>query len=374
MKEEQIWILISKKITGEISPTELADLQQILAENTEWQTSLDRLQEIWASKPPQEELYSSQNQDFYLSHINRLKNTVSDFYEVGELEELDFAKEEKTSFFSNWKVYAVAASLIVVLVASYISISNSNKVATQAHLNEVNVSKGSKSKIVLPDGSQVWINAGSKLTYSEHFKKEFREVTLDGEAYFDVAKDKAHPFIVHTSGIDIKVLGTAFNVKAYKVEPTIEATLIHGSIEVVNINQPNAPKLLMKPHEKMVFNKAGVKAREKAKIASIETVNTINNTSISITPLPKKFADTAIVETAWVYNKLAFDDERFEDVAIKMERWYNVSINVNDDKLKNQIISGSFINESVDDALKVLQLIVPFRYKNVNGEIIINKK
>jgi ferric-dicitrate binding protein FerR (iron transport regulator) len=93
------------------------------------------------------------------------------------------------------------------------------------------------------------VNSGSKLTYEGNFKGNLREVRLDGEAYFDVVKDALHPFIVHTSGIDIKVLGTAFNVKAYKVDRTIEATLIHGSIEVINQNQPGAPKIMLKPHK-----------------------------------------------------------------------------------------------------------------------------
>ena len=83
------------------------------------------------------------------------------------------------------------------------------------HSNEVSTQPGSKSKIQLPDGSTVWLNAGSKLTYTKDFGKEIREVTLIGEAFFDVTKMKEKPFIIHTSSINIKVLGTAFNVKAY---------------------------------------------------------------------------------------------------------------------------------------------------------------
>src|SRR5439155_8152 len=109
--------------------------------------------------------------------------------------------------------------------------------------------------MVLPDGTQVWLNAESRITYSNTFNKSLREVNLEGEAYFDVTHDAAHPFIVHTSSIAIKVLGTAFTVKSYASDKTIEATLLRGSIEVVKNNDPSAPKVILRPHEKLVFNK-----------------------------------------------------------------------------------------------------------------------
>lgn len=379
MKEEQIWILISKKISGEATAEELATLQQIIHENTEWQLTIERLQEVWDSKPVETELYSNHNQDNYLAHINRLKTKVSDFYEVGELEEISF-KENKT-YFTIKKIwhYLAAASVLAFITITYFLItkntgSNSLKQNIASTNNEVKVSNGSRSKIILPDGSQVWINAGSKLTYKPDFKKEIREVILDGEAYFDVTKDKEHPFIVHTNGIDIKVLGTAFNVKAYNVEPVIEATLIHGSIEVTNTQQPNAPKLLMKPHEKLVFKKNNLVVNENKKSGTEQTNTTIDNASLSISSLNKNIADSSIVETAWVYNKLVFEDEKFGDVALKMERWYNVKISINDDKLKNQMINGSFVDESIDEALKILQMIVPFKYQKNKENITISKK
>ena len=253
--------------------------------------------------------------------------------------------------------------------------NNENKTIASAKrpVNEVSINRGSRTKIELPDGSQVWINSGSKLSYDDFFKGATREVVLDGEAYFDVVKDAAHPFIVHTSGIDIKVLGTAFNVKAYKMEPVIEATLIHGSIEVINKNRPGAPGVMLKPHEKLIYNKYPV-ADGRDQRADVTIPTEPDSYSITIKPLSKNITDSNIVETAWVYNKLIFEEEKFEDLALKMERWYNIKINIETEKLKNYKMSGSFVKETAEEAIKILQFVVPFKYTIQNNEIKIMKR
>ncbi|MEQ1625366.1 MAG: FecR family protein, partial [Sediminibacterium sp.] len=229
-------------------------------------------------------------------------------------------------------------------------------------------------KVQLPDGSHVWVNSDSKLTYAETFSGPTRDIYLEGEAYFDVVKDAKHPFIVHTSGIDIKVLGTAFNVKAYQAEPTIEATLVHGLIEVTKTNQPEASKILLHPHEKLIFDKKaneqsvikpGMNAAESA-IAQDKPINP----SITITPLSKTLADSALIETSWVYNRLSFEEEKFEDLAKKIERWFNVEITINNNKIRSYRTTGSFENETVDEALRELQYLVPFNYQ-INGRNIV---
>ncbi|MEI8073820.1 MAG: FecR family protein, partial [Bacteroidota bacterium] len=197
------------------------------------------------------------------------------------------------------------------------------------------------------------------------------------EAYFDVVKDSKHPFIVHTSGIDIRVLGTAFNVKAYKAESTIEATLVHGLIEVTKTEHPNESKIILHPHEKLIFDKL---AKEESVIkhpaASTEKLAakySLPSPAIIISPLSKNIADSAIKETSWIYNRLTFEDERFEDLTIKIERWFNVHITISNEKIKSYRTTGSFENETIDEALKELQYLVPFNYKLNGREIMITK-
>lgn len=379
MKEEKYWILLSKKIAGEATPEELDELQELISSNTEWKTTMENLRELWSSKPVIVDTDKKQKiEDAYLVHINRLKEKGADFKENTELAVHDVEinlTAVKKPFYKSWVTYAAAAVFIVAVIFLYPLIADTgktNEVASPIRpFNEITINPGSRTKVQLPDGSQVWVNSGSHLTYEGNFKGNTREVQLDGEAYFDVAKDASRPFIVHTSNIDIKVLGTAFNVKAYKTEPTIEATLIHGSIEVINKSEPGSAKIMLKPHEKLVYNKYVIKDIKDQK-ADIKPV--ADSFSIIIKPLRKNIADNDIVETAWVYNKLIFEDERFADLALKMERWYNVKISIENEKLKDYRISGTFVNETAEEALKALQLLVPFSYSIKNNEVKIIKK
>ena len=373
MKEEKFWILVSKKVTGEACAEELKLLQEMIAGNPGWKTIMENLQELWNSQPVTHTTRRDQkNEDAYLIHINRLKEKFPDFKSDNTLAAMDeamYAVHPKKSFYKRWGIYAGMAAVIAAVIFLYPFMNAAKpgkKTVSLKPVNEIAINKGSRTKIQLPDGSQVWVNSGSKLTYEGRFEGNTREVHLDGEAYFDIVKDAAHPFIVHTEGIDIKVLGTVFNVKAYNADRTIEATLIHGSIEVLNHNQPGAPNIILKPHEKLVYNKyqpADVKEKQ-------AIVNTADKPfSISIAALRKNVADSNIVETAWVYNKLIFEEERFEDLALKMERWYNVKINIETEKLKNYKMSGSFVNETAEEAIRILQFLVPFKYLIKNNEI-----
>ncbi len=374
MKEEKFWILVSKKITGEACAEELKLLQEMIAANPGWKTTMENLQELWNSQPITPTTGKDQKtEDAYLIHINRLKEKFPEFKAGGTLAAMD-AVPAKKPFYKRWITYAGTAAAIAAIIFIYPLITEKKpdkKTAAIKPVNEIAINRGSRTKIQLPDGSQVWVNSGSKLTYEGRFDGSTREVHLDGEAYFDVVKDAAHPFIVHTEGIDIKVLGTAFNVKAYTADRTIEATLIHGSIEVLNHNQPGVPNIILKPHEKLVYNKYQP-GDVKEKQAIVKAADT--PFSISIEPLQKNIADSNIVETAWVYNKLIFEEERFEDLALNMERWYNVKISIENEKLKNYKMSGSFVNETAEEAIRILQFLVPFKYSVKNNEIIIMKK
>ncbi|MBK7559246.1 MAG: FecR family protein [Chitinophagaceae bacterium] len=379
MKEEKYWILLSKKITGEATAEELALLKEMIRDNPEWRSVMENLTELWNSKPVMTDSGRRQkNEDAYLVHISRLKEKDPGFMEskilVENIVEMH-AIPVKKPFYKRWVMYATAAAFLVSIILLYPFVADDAKnkeTASVSPINEIIINPGSRTKIQLPDGSQVWVNSGSSLTYEDNFKGSTREVHLDGEAYFDVVKDPSRPFIVHTTGIDIKVLGTAFNVKAYKMEPVIEATLIHGSIEVINKNRPGSPGVMLKPHEKLVYNKYPVTDQrdQRADIVVPES----DAYSITIKPLNNNIADSDIVETAWVYNKLVFEDERFETLALKMERWYNLKISFENEKLKDYRISGSFVNETPEEAFKELQFLVPFGYSVKNNEVKITKK
>ena len=381
MKEEKYWILLSKKLTGEATARELALLEELIKENPEWRFTLENLQELWNSRPIITGTGNYQSkEDAYLLHINRLKEKVPDFKFYSQLPDSEVIINPQPSvkrpFYKHWISYATVLVFIasVFIVYQFANKDSHKEIASvKRPANEISINPGSRTRIQLPDGSHVWINSGSKLTYDNSFKGNTREVQLDGEAYFDVVKDAARPFIVHTSGIDIKVLGTAFNVKAYKAEPVIEATLIHGSSEVINQNRPGAPGVMLKPHEKLIYNKFPV-ADARDQRADVVIATEPDAYSITIKPLNKNIADTDIAETAWIYNKLSFEDERFEDLALKMERWFDLKIIFENEKLKDYRVSGSFVNETPEQAFNTLKFLLPFKYSIKNKEVKIMKK
>jgi len=385
MKEEKYWILLSKKITGEATARELELLEELINGNPEWRFIMENLQELWNSKPIASGSGSYQKkEDAYLIHINRLKEKAPDFKFYSQLSDTEVIinpqpSSVKKPFYKHWISYATVLVFIASVFFVYqVTDKNNHKEVGSVkrpanEINEISINPGSKTRIQLPDGSQVWINSDSKLTYDNSFKGNTREVQLDGEAYFDVVKDAARPFIVHTSGIDIKVLGTAFNVKAYKIEAVIEATLIHGSIEVINKNRPGAPGVMLKPHEKLIYNKFPV-ADTRDQRADVTIPTEPDAYSITIKPLNKNIADSDIAETAWVYNKLTFEDERLEDLAQKMERWYDLKIIFESEKLKNHRVSGSFVNETPEQAFNALTFLLPFKYSIKNKEVKIMRK
>jgi ferric-dicitrate binding protein FerR (iron transport regulator) len=197
-----------------------------------------------------------------------------------------------------------------------------------------------------------------------------REVDLVGEAYFDVVKSAGRPFIVHTKAIDIRVLGTSFNIKCYPHENT-EATLIKGLIQIIKNDNDGDSLLTLHPHEKVIVSRLGV-------VKGNDPPDPVKTTALVpdliIRPLKKNTADTSIVETAWVYNKLVFDGQQFGEIADEMERWFNVKMIFHDQDVKKYRFHARFENETVSEVLAALRLSTAFTFKINDNEINIYKK
>ena len=230
--------------------------------------------------------------------------------------------------------------------------------------------KGSTTRSSLADGNSVWINAGSKLYYASDFSGATREVRLEGEAFFDVVKQANRPFIVHASGIDIKVLGTAFNVKSYPEDKNVETTLYRGLVQVLRHEDSLSKPIQLRPNHKLILPKQA--AIETVKMSEVKMPLTKGiPTGITITPIDSTKKESERLETAWRYNRLEFEGEYFEDVAKKMERWYNVSIIFTDDKVKRLEVVGKFENETVEQAFAALKEGFPITFKIDKNEILV---
>ncbi len=368
MSQETFWILLSKKLSGEASPEELVVLENLILEHPEWQYAIQNLGEIWKNQPKKDH---TEEEDAYMLHLQRMQELNVPFGNMPDQSPVVSMSGRK-----KMKRWYWAAAVLLVLASTWALLmkpfkgGQGQEMARQ--VSEITTRPGSTSKVELPDGSMVWLNAGSKLTYNKDFGKELREVTLSGEGYFDVTKMKDKPFIIHTSNINIKVLGTAFNVKAYPEDKLSETSLIRGSIEVTIKNRPN-DKIILSPSEKLVVENDRVVRRgvvQKPVDAPVSPMVPM----VAVNKLRYSPADSSIDEIAWMDNRLIFRNETMEELALRMERRYAVQIQIEADELKEMKVNGIFDQESVAQALEALKEMIPsINYVKEGNQIIINR-
>lgn len=221
---------------------------------------------------------------------------------------------------------------------------------------------GERKNLQLPDGSVVFLNAGSEIRIPAEYGTETRDIYLEGEAFFDVKHQNNQPFIVHTAAMDIKALGTAFNVKAYRGEKKTETALVRGKIEVT-LKQDNDRKVILHPNEKIRWEKDQSPANEKANNAA--NTETFSGSS-RVVPIAKtEFGD--LKETAWTENKLVFENDELEEIAVQLERWYGIQVEFGDDATKHYRFTGTFERESLQMVLDVLKESKAFHYTLETG-------
>jgi len=385
MSKERTWFLIGKKLAGEASAEELNELEGLLRSDPDMHYALQNITDLWSLQAPPA---NNEVDDAFDRHLNRLKaaDVNWDQSEANELQP-GVTNTQKRSRKALLIISMAAAVLMAASLYWYNSVTSRSKAsrpfvaAHTAEKNEVSMStrNGSKSKITLPDGSKVWLNAGSVLTYNKDFGGEIREVNLSGEAFFEVTslplahageggKEGKVPFIIHTQHIDVRVLGTAFNVKAYPSDKQTETSLIHGKVEVLIHKRPDQ-RFTLRPNDKLVVMNDEEIAPVTGKSGALH-----NEFLFSMGRLTHIPADTSVVvETAWVENKLVFDNESFEEAAPKIERWYNVQINFSDAKIKEVHFSGKFENETIQQVLDYLSMIGPCHYSMHGNKVIIGR-
>mgnify|MGYP001297363601 CR=1 FL=1 len=365
MNQERFWILFSKKLSGELNAEEKHEFEALIQLYPEWQPSVELITDIWAQPAKTDSLEA---EDAYLLHEQRLK----------ELEGSTLLSEppalKHTPRLRFLKYFSIASSIVIgmILVFSKTSLFTNrrdNPASNQAaENNKIYTRPGSRSKVELSDGSTVWLNSGSTITYEKNFGKNSREVTLSGEGYFDITKNKDIPFYINTDNLKIKVLGTILNVKAYPDDKKTETSLIRGKVEVIIKNRPNN-KIILAPREKLIVENV---------ISHVNRNNQLNEGGdkdshilMSVNKISYNKEDSTIAETGWVNNRLMFRDEPFEDLLRQMERWYNVTLVLTNNRLKQKRVSGTFENETINQALDALKFSIPFEYSQTGNKIII---
>jgi len=362
---------MSRKLSGEATQAELTELNDLVSRHPDMDMPVEFVAEYWSL--PAEKDQEFLEATFHL-HSERLQQKGFELdinkHETGSLNldsPINNKRRKRVLGFS----LLFAAVIAIFFAGFYYQSATAPAFKERVAQSEVSTKNGSRTRIQLPDGSSVWLNSSSKLVYdNENFGVGNREVSLTGEAYFDVVKNPSKPFIIHTTKMDIKVLGTAFNVKCYPGEKNTETSLIRGSIEVTLKDRPE--KIIMKPNEKLILSTDDIRQTKantaQAKQAAVKAIPIIELSHLTIFP-----KDSSIVETGWVENRLVFSEETFIDLAKKMERWYGINIVITNEKLKKELLTGIFEKETIYEALKALQFTTPFTYKLDKDVIIISK-
>ncbi len=360
----QIWYLMSRSLSGETSKEEDALLLDILQQDPTLQQQYNILKHSWANEiRPENGGTGSERKK--ISRILQLAK-VRELLHSADGTEISQRRTKKRRRLVI-KVILYSGVSIFIAIAAWLWMSNTGTakksiVQGTKPLQIIATQNGSRTRTMLPDGTTVWLNAGSKIYFDNDFAGATRDVRLEGEAYFDVKKNPHRPFIVHTGNIDIKVLGTVFNVRSYPADKTVETTLIRGLVQVTREGYPQQKPVYLHPNEKLVVQK--IIEEDKTR----NRVQAINRPVITykLAHLDSTIKEIDRVETAWVYNRLEFRGENFDVLAGKLERWYNVNIVFEDENVKQQTFNGSFENETVEQAFTALKTAAPFSF-SING-------
>lgn len=248
-----------------------------------------------------------------------------------------FGKKKITMTWLRW------VAIIAIPLALFVSLYYNLRTEALSALIVI-ANQGEKANVILPDGSKIAINSASKVTYFNNYNKKDRSLKLNGEAYFDVVHNKDKPFIVDCSGAKIKVLGTTFEIKAYKEDDEIFVVLRTGKIEMQTLNE----KFTIHPNERIIYNKRTNKIYKEKVIAS-------------------DFTD-------WRFNRLRFENETLGNIVSTISRMHNVKIRFEDENLKSQRFTGTVDNKNIRTVMDMISLTSSIGYKMQDSVIVLYKK
>lgn len=372
MENQRFEELLIRELTGDLTPAEHQELMALTQANPARQREYDIFKDYWTKKEP---VYTDAHSAFEKIKGNiRIIETDAGLHSEFSTDphSQPGPKMLPAAFRRFWLSWQGAAAILILSlgIGSGLYFYAIRPATPSISWQEKYTARKTRSRLILSDGTSIMLNADSRLKYPATFDGRTREVYLTGEAFFDVQKDPAHPFIIHTEKMNIRVLGTSFNVRSYPEDISMETTLLQGAIEVTFPDRPS-DRIILKPKDKLVIGNPAP-ARIPVALANTKTANTSPAAKYTLTALTyyrKQDKDTTVVETSWMDNKLAFQHEEFQTLAHRMERWYGVTIIFDDQSLAELRLTGLFQKESITEALHALQLTERFQY-TMEGTVI----
>ncbi len=320
--KNNIWNLIVGKLHHELDEEESLQLEDLL-ENEENQFIFQKAQKINNSFDKVNDLKGSGKQTSWKSIHSTLRT-------------------KKIRLYSTRFIRYAAIIVFAFLIGHYFNGGFEN-IYQKTKYAEVEVLNGQTGHIFLFDGTEVWLNSGTKLKYPSTFNSKDRTVELIGEAFFKVAHNKNLPFKVKTGMLEVEVLGTSFNVSAYEDEENQSVVLVEGKVQLNNLDGNKIANIL--PGQMVVKNSS-----DKVLVTNVNTYS----------------------HTSWKEGKVSFTAERMVDIAKKLERWYNVEITFKNENLKDYEFTGTILrNKPIDQTIMALELLAPIKF---NYQVMTNEK
>ena len=320
-------ILLAKYFAGDADESEQNSVNEWIEQSEENRREFERYRILWEKS---ERTGLNDEQVEYA-----LKQTKKNIPEFGS----------RSSF--SWLRQVAAVLVVSLLLSSLYNYFNthSRTVDNKSAVQEITAFNGMSTRIDLPDGSTVDLFPGSKLIFPVSFSSEVREVKLTGEGYFCIFRNEKVPFVVKTAEMDVKVLGTKFNLRANADEDFVETILVEGKVSLEKEIKGKTVKMqILKPAQRAVY----IPGNDRLKVYEEKDMEK---------------------HLAWTKGTLMFDADPLEKVVRELERWYNVDIVVKDDKLKKYRLTGMFNGESIGEVLSLLKFSSDFNYKIVEGKM-----
>ncbi len=326
---ENIYTLIAKSLTGTLNEQETAELESWKLESRENRKEYDDFVSVWSQS-------ASMAMPSAIDHQNALSR-IREKSGIGST----------SKRWINWAIQAAAVlvmSLIFSGIYSYWNRENAGQISydqsSSLVYQEVKAAFGTQAKVELADGTKVFLNSGSKLRFPQTFdNQQQRNVELDGEGYFEVVKKESQPFVVRTNSINVKVLGTVFNVDAYADNQAVRVALVEGKV--------------------MLQDGSGKQSKDLMDLLP----NQVATLDLAANSLSKADMPDLYKYTAWINGRIVFFGDPIQTVVKKLEKWYNVEIVISDKKLENYSFTGTFIDESLEQILNILSLTSPMTYE-----------
>jgi transmembrane sensor len=359
IQKNDIDLLIVSHLTGSITEGDLRQLDEWINASTENMSYFNKLKDSWILSGAKNRESLKQTEESW----NTLKNRLSqNRLRLG----FEFWSREKVNITKYLKL--VASWLLIFGLGSLVTwwLSGRSKETMTAGSNktiEISTPLGARSMIKMPDTTLIWLNAGTTITYNQDYGRQTRTLNLSGEAYFKVAKDSLHTFVVNTQGMIVRALGTRFNVKAYPEEKTISATVEEGKIDirVLSMADKNA-SILLKPKDKLIYHKE-TKETEKYIETPEDKVKPESNNLVKPKDINLLSNVRTELYTSWKDPRWIIYREPLRTLAPMLERRFNLKIIFSDEQLKKYKFTGIIENETIDQILNALKLTAPLDYQ-----------